>query len=107
MAHRVWGFVMRYRRFVLGCLCGAVFAGPPRAAAQARVAGSVGLTSEGVPSFGHVFVIVGENTKLNQLTPKHTPYLANAGDSATFKSYRVKHNPAVYYDDVEGAGGVW
>ena len=22
-------------------------------------------------------------------------------------TYRVKHNPAVYYDNVEGAGGVW
>ena len=140
--------------------------------------------AEGVPSFGHVFVIVGENTKLNQLTPKHTPYLINtfkpnaawltgyratghfstgnyiamtsgqftlcqqldnppaechqgvdnvfhqldaaglswrewmesmpspcylvdAGGSSTFNSYRVKHNPAVYYDNVEGSGGVW
>jgi hypothetical protein len=139
---------------------------------------------EGVPSFGHVFVIVGENTKLNQLTANNTPYLVNtlkpasawltdywaashfstsnyaamtsgqftnceqldnppaechqdvpnifgqldtagipwtswnesmpqpcalvdAGSSSTYNAYRVKHNPAVYYDDVEGPGGVW
>src|SRR5882724_9778535 len=75
MVPRVWGFVMRYRQFILGCLCLAAFAGLSGAAAQARVAGSAGLVSEGVPSFGHLFVIVGENTKLNQLTAKHTPYL--------------------------------
>jgi phosphatidylinositol-3-phosphatase len=34
-------------------------------------------------------------------------YLVNAGDSSTFNSYRVKHNPAVYYDDIEGPGGVF
>ena len=139
---------------------------------------------EGVPSFGHVFVIVGENTDLSQLTKKSAPYqtgfirqhsawltnfwgtshystsnyigmtsgqflpchqaddppatcnqnvtnlfgqltaaqipwtewnesmpapcyLVNAGSSKTFNSYKVKHNPAVYYADTEGAGGVW
>jgi hypothetical protein len=175
---------MRNRRFVLGCLCVAAFLAVPAAAAQARVATTDGVVSEGVPAFGHVFVIVGENTKLNQLTAKHTPYLVktfkpgaawltgyratghfstgnyvamtsgqftrceqldnppsechqgvnnvfhqldvaglgwrewnesmpspcyltNFGDSSTFNSYRVKHNPAVYYDDVEGSHGVW
>ena len=173
---------MRNRRFALGCLCVAAFLAVPAAAAQARVATTAGVVSEGVPAFGHVFVIVGENTKLNQLTAKHTPYLVktfkpgaawltgyratghfstgnyvamtsgqftrceqldnppsechqgvdnvfhqlhvaglgwkewnesmpsscyltNFGDSSTFNSYRVKHNPAVYYDDVEGSGG--
>jgi hypothetical protein len=160
----------------------ALLAGGATAAA-APTAGS-STVSEGVPPFGHVFVIVGENTKLNQLTAKHTPYLVNtfkpdaawltgyrasahfstsnyiamtsgqftnceqldnppsechqavdnvfhqldvagaswqewnesmpspcyltnAGDSSTFNSYRVKHNPAVYYDNIEGKGGVW
>ena len=139
---------------------------------------------EGVPSFGHVFVIVGENTDLSQLNKNSAPYqtkvikpasawltnfwgtshystsnyigmtsgqylqcdqnddppatcnqdvtnifgqltqagvtwkewnesmpapcyLVNAGSSKTFNSYRVKHNPAVYYADTEGSGGVW
>jgi hypothetical protein len=35
----------------------------PSAIAQAQVATQSGVVSEGVPQFGHVFVIVGENTK--------------------------------------------
>jgi hypothetical protein len=139
---------------------------------------------EGVPSFGHVFVIIGENTGLSHLNKNSAPYqigfirghsawltnfwatshystsnyvgmtsgqflpchqaddppatcnqdvtnifgqltaagipwtewnesmpsscyLVNAGSSKTFNSYKVKHNPAVYYADTEGAGGVW
>lgn len=30
---------------------------------------------EGVPSFGHVFVIIGENTDYDHLTPTNAPYL--------------------------------
>jgi len=167
-----------YRRIaiLLALLSAACVTGP---AAVAAPSGGAGIVSEGVPQFGHVFVIVGENTKLNQLTAKHTPwlvktfkpdaawltgyratghfstgnyiamtsgqftrceqednppsdchqnvdnvfhqldvaqlpwqewnesmpapcYLTNAGSSSTFNSYRVKHNPAVYYDDIEG-----
>jgi hypothetical protein len=33
--------------------------------------------------------------------------LVNNGSSTTLNSYAVKHNPAVYYDGVEGVGGVW
>jgi len=29
---------------------------------------------EGVPAFGHVFVIIGENTDLSQLNKKSAPY---------------------------------
>src|SRR5262245_16908417 len=29
----------------------------------------------GVPRFGHVFLIVGENTSYEQITPKHAPFL--------------------------------
>jgi phosphatidylinositol-3-phosphatase len=34
--------------------------------------------TEGVPAFGHVFVIVGENTSLSQVTPTHAPYLSSS-----------------------------
>jgi len=34
-------------------------------------------SAQGVPRLGHVFVIVGENTSLSQITPAHAPYLAN------------------------------
>src|SRR3954453_20058329 len=45
-------------------------AGVPRAAA-----GSSGAGSEGGPRFGHVFVIVGENTTYSHLTTTNAPYL--------------------------------
>jgi len=134
---------------------------------------------EGVPSFGHVFLIVGENTSLSELNKTNAPfqlgwvrthsawltdywaishystsnyvamtsgqflpchqadekpatcnqdvnnlfhqldvadvswlewnesmpkpcYLVNAGASKDGNSYRVKHNPAVYFSDIEG-----
>jgi hypothetical protein len=43
-------------------------------------AGSVAVSASGprsriVPRFGHVFLIVGENTSLQQLTPRSAPYL--------------------------------
>jgi phosphatidylinositol-3-phosphatase len=51
---------------VLG-LSGALVLGP--APAGARAAGAV-------PRFGHVFVIVGENTSYEQITVAHAPFLA-------------------------------
>jgi hypothetical protein len=34
-------------------------------------------------------------------------YLTNAGSPKELNYYTVKHNPAVYYDNIEGVGGVW
>jgi hypothetical protein len=140
---------------------------------------------EGVPAFGNVFVIIGENAELGNVNKSNSPYLINTlmpvsawhtnyfalthnslanyvgmtsgqfttceqnddppnachqnvnnlfhqmdvaglswkswmesmatpcdltpeeGTIAGSNTYRVKHNPAVYYDNVEGAGGVW
>jgi hypothetical protein len=150
--------------------------------AAAPATATTGL--EGVPSFGHVFLIVGENTSLSALNKNSAPYqvgwvkqhsawltdywaishystsnyvamtsgqflhchqldekpadcnqdvnnlfhqldvagvswlewnesmpepcyLVNAGSDQDGNKYRVKHNPAVYYADIEGAGGVW
>ena len=39
-------------------------------ATQARAAGV-----DGVPGFGHVFLIVGENTSFRQVSPRNAPYL--------------------------------
>lgn len=44
------------------------------------VGGSTGARAappswEGVPAFGHVFVIIGENTGLSQVNPSNSPYL--------------------------------
>ena len=41
-------------------------------AGQVAAHASTGL--EGVPSFGHVFVIIGENTDLSQLNKNSAPY---------------------------------
>jgi hypothetical protein len=45
-------------------------------------------------------------TEWNESMPEPCA-LENSGESKTLNSYRVKHNPAVYYDDVEGVNGVW
>src|SRR6476646_6104816 len=44
---------------------------------------------EGVPRFGHVFVIIGENTDYQHLTTKNAPYLMTAirPASAWFDNY--------------------
>jgi hypothetical protein len=47
--------------------------GIARAAADMSPAGLAG--SEGVPRFGHVFLIIGENTTYSHLTPTNAPYL--------------------------------
>ena len=139
---------------------------------------------EGVPTFGHVFVIMGENTELGQINQKDAPYLMGTlrpemawltnyfalthfseanyvgmmaggftrcqqfdgsaaschqdienlfhqldGQAITWQSwmesmpdacfltstgsakdqnhYGAKHNPAIFFDDIEGVGGVW
>jgi hypothetical protein len=161
------------RRATLAAMIAAVAMLPAAAPATA----TTGL--EGVPSFGHVFLIVGENTSLSELNKNSAPYqvgwvrqhsawltdywaishystsnyiamtsgqflhchqldekpatcnqdvnnlfhqldvagvswtgwnesmpepcyLVNAGASKNGNSYRVKHNPAVYYADIEG-----
>jgi phosphatidylinositol-3-phosphatase len=150
------------------------------AAAPARGA----TTQEGVPAFGHVFVIMGENTELGQVNKSNAPYLlgslkpnaawlthyfavthfseanyaamtsgqfthcqqfdgaiaschqdvenlfhqldgvgvswqswmesmpapcyvVSAGGAKTLNHFGAKHNPAVFYDNVEGLNGVW
>jgi hypothetical protein len=152
---------------------------------MAGPAGSTPRGLEGVPSFDHVYVIIGENTELGQINKSDAPYmigLRNAGNSAwltnyfalthfseanyvgmfagqfdscqqfdgsaaschqpwdnffaqldaagvTWQSwmesmqsacyltstgspkglnhYGAKHNPAIFFDGIEGAGGVW
>jgi phosphatidylinositol-3-phosphatase len=39
------------------------------------VSASSGSAAAAVPRFGHVFVIVGENTSVEQITPAHAPFL--------------------------------
>jgi hypothetical protein len=139
---------------------------------------------EGVPTFGHVFVIIGENTELGQVNKTNAPYImrqvkpaaawltnyfavthfseanyaamtsgqfthcqqfdgaiaschqnvenvfhqldgaavswqswmesmpapcqvVSAGGAKTLNHFAPKHNPAVFYDNVEGLNGVW
>ena len=44
------------------------------AAAVASPAGGSPATTEGVPAFGHVFLIIGENTGLNQVNKTDMPF---------------------------------
>jgi phosphatidylinositol-3-phosphatase len=146
-------------------------------------AGAAGPTDR-VPAFGHVFVIVGENTELGQINKSNAPFLMNqvkpnaawltnyfasthfseanysamtsgqftscqqfdgaiaschqnvenifhqldtagvswqswmesmpnpcgvvsAGAAKTLNHFGAKHNPAVFYDNVEGLNGIW
>jgi hypothetical protein len=169
--------VLRFRVLLaslLGVFVLGILAGPAGSATEA----------EGVPAFGHVFVIMGENTELGQINSGNSPYLlgnvkpraawltnyyavthfseanyaamtsgqfthceqfdgsiaschqdvenifhqldtagvpwqswlesmpapcavASAGSAKTLNHFGAKHNPAVFYDNVEGAGGVW
>src|SRR6478752_5551601 len=51
-------------------LLAALLAVGMASATQAPAAGV-----DGVPRFGHVFLIVGENTSFRQVTPRNAPYL--------------------------------
>jgi hypothetical protein len=139
---------------------------------------------EGIPPFGHVFVIIGENTELVQINAVNSPYLlgtlktqsawltnyfalthfseanyvgmtsgqftpcqqfdgsaaschqdvdnlfhqldmariswqswmesmpapctlTSSGSAKAQNHYGAKHNPAIFFDNIEGAGGVW
>jgi hypothetical protein len=71
MGRRLWYVVLAL------CACVAAFvplhvdaAGEPGAGSRTARAGA-----EGVPSFGHVFLIVGENTTYSHLTTTNAPYL--------------------------------
>jgi hypothetical protein len=165
-------------RVLLASLLGVLLIGPWSAPARA----DAGL--EGVPAFGHVFVIIGENTELTQINKSDAPfllstvkpgaawltdyfavthfseanyaamtsgqftrceqfdgaiaschqdvenlfhqldgagiswqswlesmpapcYVVSAGSAKTLNHYGAKHNPAVFYDNVEGLNGVW
>jgi len=54
-------------------------------------AGAVAGRRSAVPSLGHVFVIVGENTSLSQLTPANAPYLNRVlkPNAAWIENYRA------------------
>jgi hypothetical protein len=49
------------------CAALAIGALAPRSAQAA--------SADGVPAFGHVFLIVGENASISEITPQHAPYI--------------------------------
>jgi phosphatidylinositol-3-phosphatase len=65
---RMWRSTWRLSSLGLAAIGLLAIAGASMPAARAAGA-------EGVPAFGHVFVIVGENQGLNRLTPARSPYL--------------------------------
>ncbi len=172
------------RVFAAVLLAALVMVGATAQAAPSHRATGGPAAAEGVPSFGHVFLIIGENTTYGELTPKLAPYqlgtlrpesawlttyfgvnhdslsnyvaltsgqytpceqndnppakchqktdnlfsqlgragltwqswmesakgpcdLKDSGSDAALNKYRVKHNPAIYYDKVEGKNKVF
>lgn len=63
------------RAFVLALLVVLLSIGPVRANAAPAAPGDIVPTGEGVPRFGHVFLIIGENTTYSHLTTTNAPYL--------------------------------
>jgi hypothetical protein len=62
---------------------------------------------QGVENIFHELTVAGVPwQEWNESMPEPCA-LESAGKSVDGNSYRVKHNPAVYYDNVEGSGGVW
>src|SRR3954468_11958551 len=67
----------------------------------------VSPASAAVPRFGHVFLIVGENTSYSQLTAAHAPYLTRSlrPKSAWLTNYRTftrSHSLGQYIAMVSG-----
>jgi phosphatidylinositol-3-phosphatase len=62
---------------------------------------------EGVPRLGHVFVIVGENTSLGQLTRKRAPYIAGTlkPKSAWLTGYHALANSSSLGNYIEMTSG--
>jgi phosphatidylinositol-3-phosphatase len=166
---------------LVGAMAAMLWAAFPAGAANQQ-ANSGAAPAKAVPTFGNVFMIIGENTTFGQVTKNTTPYLVNtfkpasawlttyfatthnstanyvaltsgqytrceqvdnppakchqhvpnlftsldkagtswtewmesakkpcdlvdSGSRSKLNKYRVKHNPAVYYGNVEGAGG--
>ncbi len=57
-----------------------------------RQAGPAGL--EGVPRFGHVFLLIGENTSLSQVNAENTPYIVRTlkPHAAWLTNYQALHD---------------
>ncbi len=68
----------------------AVVAGLAASPSSGAAPHARGAANDGVPAFGHAFVIVGENTSAEQITPAHAPYLTGTlkPKSAWLTGYR-------------------
>jgi hypothetical protein len=75
--------------FTLAALSALLGLAPISASLAAGPAASAISPDEGVPSFGHVFLIIGENTTYSHLTTTNAPYLLNVirPQSAWLTSY--------------------
>src|SRR5262249_10149362 len=74
------GWQMRSRSggmfvLVLALAAGLIAAMAAPASPASGLARSAGRPGEGVPAFGHVFLIIGENTTYSHLTTVNAPYL--------------------------------
>jgi hypothetical protein len=85
--------------FVAVALTACLGAASPLRAEAAPHAGDVGRASsaalEGVPRFGHVFVIVGENTTYSHLNSTNAPYLM--GDLRPRSAWLTRYRAATHW----------
>lgn len=78
-----------------------------QASSFASSASSHHATREGVPAFGHVFEIVGENTSLSQIKPRHAPYLTGTlkPNAAWLRDYHSLHHTSSLGDYIGMTSG--
>jgi hypothetical protein len=102
--HRSTTFVVR--ALALGCAA-VVAAGVAPTDARARPAHQPRPSSSTVPRASHVFVIVGENTSLRQVTKRRAPYIAGPlkRKSAWLVGYRAVPHSSSTGDYIEMTSG--
>ena len=69
--------------------------------------GSVASCHQDVENLFHQLDTVGVSWKSWMESMPNPCQVTSAGGAKTLNHYAPKHNPATFYDDIEGAGGVW
>ena len=102
------GFVLLLSAAVLGNGSSAAGAtGPTTDVVSQQGQQGSAASSDGVPSASHVFVIVGENTSLREVTRRAAPYLAGVlrGRTARLHGYRAVRHSSSTGDYIEMTSG--
>ncbi len=77
-----------------------VLAGILVAASLGQPVSTLAVPGEGIPRFGHVFLIIAENAEATELTPSNSPYLLGTllpRSASLVRYYAVAHHSLVNY----------